>query len=155
MKKRILTTLVLVIAFNVRGQISHLRDTYSVSLYSDYNLSKGVELRGNFNSWYVAFQRERFTFNNKSHLNWGGSVGVAKEWKHNISLFAGGRLGFVRVENTSLRPSYGIESEVNYYLSRCIFLGVRGSLDFYMDSTIQEIGTQNYSRVFLKIGYTF
>ena len=36
-----------------------------------------------------------------------------------------------------------------------IFIGVRGTYDIYMDSTVYEVGTQNYSRFFVKVGYTF
>ena len=35
------------------------------------------------------------------------------------------------------------------------FIGPRVTYDLYMDSTLEQINSNNYSRFFLKVGYTF
>ena len=142
------------IVINVNGQIRHLENTMQVSLYKSIDLGTGLEYRGNFDNWYMAFQFETFAKDDKQHLNWGGAIGFLKHFHNRTSIYGGGRIGFVKVENTS-RPAYGLELEADLHVINSIYIGVRGTYDMYMDSTEFEVGSKNFSRVFMKIGYTF
>lgn len=70
------------------------------------------------------------------------------------STYLGIRGGFVQLEG-SMKPSFGLEGEINLNLFNNIFVGPRVTYDLYMDSTLEQINSINYSRFFLKIGYTF
>lgn len=125
----------------------------AISLFTSLDYSKGFEVRGEFDNFYMAMQVESFVIDNKEHLNWGGSLGYLHHFEY-FKALAGVRGGFVHL-SSGVRPSFGLETEGNLNLFNNIFVGVRVTYDFYMDSTLEEINSKNYSRLFLKVGYRF
>lgn len=155
MKKLITIILLTLSSIAVQSQQcrSYMGDDMSISFYTSLDYSKGFEFRGEFDNFYMAFQVESFVFDEEDHLNWGGSLGFLKNYE-NYSLLGGIRGGFVSLKG-GMRPSFGLEAEADLNLFNNIFVGVRVTYDLYMNSTLEEVNSSNYSRVFLKLGYKF
>lgn len=63
--KKLILVLLLVVGIKTYSQ------DYNISLsgYTSLNFSKGVELRGEFGDWYMAFHGENFLRKEKYYLN--------------------------------------------------------------------------------------
>ena len=126
----------------------------SFSAYSSLEFSKGIELRGEFEDWYIAFQAENFIKDEDYFFNWGGSVGMLKR-TYNFDYTGGIRVGFMVIDGES-KPLFGLESEIDYKINESVFIGVRATYDKYFDSPNVETPTSKQMlRGFVKIGYKF
>ena len=144
-------TLILILGFCYGANAQY---NTSFSAYSDLNFSKGVEIRGEFEDWYIGFQAENYIQDKEYFFNWGFSVGVLKQYE-NFDMLGGGRVGFITVNNTK-KPLFGIETEIDYKISDNFFIGVRGSYDMYFDSpNIETPTSKKVLRGFIKAGYKF
>lgn len=123
------------------------------SAYTDLNYSKGFEVRGEFENWYLGFQAENLYVDKEYALNWGFSIGCYEDLNRFTWLY-GIRVGFVVLDSSN--PSFGIETELDYNINESVYIGVRGAYDMYLDSPNVET-PQSYSltRPFIKIGYKF
>lgn len=111
----------------------------SLSFYSDNTFSKGIELRGEFENWYLSLQGEY----HKEKLNWGFSLGNFNNF-NKFTWFYGLKTGFI-----NKNPNFGAETELDYNLKN-FFIGFRLSYDVILpkeDSNYQKI------RPFLKVGF--
>ncbi|QQV91485.1 hypothetical protein M1M25_gp051 [Tenacibaculum phage Gundel_1] len=128
--------------------------TYDFSVSSSTNFSKGAELRGNFKTWYIAFQLEHFLKDKDFLLNWGAAIGIMKNY--NDFTFTGGvRFGFI-IKNGYTKPSKGLETEIDYNVTDTMFFGVRGAYDVYHDSPdINTPTSKDMIRAFVKVGFKF
>ena len=79
MRTTILTIIICAFSWGTFAQYSGSGYKYTVSFYSSLNFSKGVEVRGEFETWYLAFQAENFIKEEKFFLNWGFGLGLLKE----------------------------------------------------------------------------
>ncbi|QIG62289.1 hypothetical protein [Tenacibaculum phage JQ] len=149
MKKLLLLALLL---WGINTNAQRQRDRVSFSFYTTLELSKGIEIRPEFEDWYMSMYAENFILNKIFHLNWGFAVGLMKKTNY-LDYYGGIKLGFINYDRTQ-KPSYGIEGEIDFKINEDLFIGVRGTYDRYMNSdeyyNVQGI---DYSRVFVKIGY--
>lgn len=69
--KKLLTVLVLIITLNSYSQQCRkdIGSEMSISFYTSLDNSKGFEVRGQFDNFYMGMQVESFVFDNKDHLN--------------------------------------------------------------------------------------
>ena len=123
------------------------------SAYTDLNYSKGFEIRGEFKNWYLGFQAENLYVDKEYALNWGFSIGCYEDLNRFTWLY-GIRVGFIVLDGS--KPSFGVETELDYNINESVYIGVRGAYDMYLDSPNVET-PQSYSliRPFIKIGYKF
>lgn len=127
---------------------------YTISFYSSLQFSKGIELRGEFNNWYMSFQSENFLKDQQYFFNWGSAVGLMKQ-THNFNYFGGLRVGFMHVEDGK-KPLFGLETEIDYNINESVYIGIRGTYDQYFDSpNIETPTSKEMLRAFVKIGYKF
>lgn len=133
-------------AYSQRTQISY-------SFYTALDFSRGVEIRGEFEDWYLSFQLENFIENQVSFINWGGSIGMIKSTR-DFDFIGGIRVGFMTFDGDQ-KPAYGIEIESDYKINDRVFIGLRFAHDSYANSTLTEYKHDSLDRVFLKIGYKF
>ncbi len=150
MKKII--TLILILSLNHLVQSQEYNT--SVSAYTSTNYTKGFEIRGEFENWYIGFNAENFLKDKEFYFGWGFSVGAFKEY-NDFTFFGGAKVGFMRVNNNS-KPLFGLETEIDYNISENFFIGLRGSVDIYFDSpSVEEPKTITLIRPFIKLGYKF
>ena len=147
-------TILLLIFINLSAYAQY-DDYLSISVYSSVDVkheSVGLELRGDFDTWYIAMRGERFT--NKSELlkNWGFTVG--KIWRESYFTFLVGAGAGIMVVDNENKPLFCAESEIDYHVTNRFFIGVRCGYVRYMDSpNIQTPITKKLLRGFIKIGY--
>lgn len=155
MKKSILTIIFCAISWGTFAQYyGNGGDKYAVSFYSSLNFSKGVEVRGEFGDWYLAFQAEKFIKEEKFFLNWGFALGLLKE-AYQFQYSGGVRVGFLHIEGAK-KPAFGLEAEIDYKINDAVFIGVRAAYDVYLDSpSVEQPNSESLARGFIKIGYKF
>lgn len=133
---------------------SYAQSDIKFSVYSSLDFSKGFEIRGDFEDWYMAFQLESFLKNKETFLNWGGSIGIIKE-VNSFDYLGGIRAGFMIVDKQS-KPSFGLEAEVDYNINENVFIGLRCAYDACLHSPDVETPTsKKMLRGFIKIGLKF
>lgn len=148
MKKTILLLTILLTTYTYSQDY---RTTFSA--YTALNFSKGFELRGEFEDWYLAFQAENFIKDRDYYTNWGFSLGMIEQINRFYFIY-GLRFGFIKTDQN--KPSFGIETELNYNINKDVFVAVRLAYDTYFDSPSIEYPTSYHMvRPFLKIGYKF
>ena len=148
--KKITTTLILLISLFSYSQNYNT----SASFYSSTDFSRGFEYRGEWNKMYIALQGESFINKDHNFINWGFAIGGVKRYE-NFDLLGGARVGFIITEKGS-KPSFGLETELDYKINEDVFIGVRCAYDIYYDSVTNKVPvSKNLLRGFLKIGYKF
>lgn len=146
------TNLLLITLFiTVLSYSQEYRTTFST--YTAFNFSKGFELRGEFGDWYLAFQAENFIKEREYYTNWGFSLGMMEQINR-FDFIYGLRVGFIKTDQN--KPSFGIETELDYNINKDVFVAVRLAYDTYFDSpNIENPTSYHMLRPFLKIGYKF
>lgn len=146
------TNLLLILLFTTIFSYSQeYRTTFSA--YTALNFSKGFEVRGEFYNWYLAFQAENFIKEREYYTNWGFSLGMMEQINR-FDFIYGLRVGFIKTGQN--KPSFGIETELDYNINKDVFVAVRLAYDTYFDSPNIEYPTGYHMvRPFLKIGYKF
>lgn len=143
----------IILSMIVFGSKMFSQNRMSYSFYSAMNFSRGVELRGEFEDWYISFQGENFIKKQKEFLNWGFAIGLIK-YVGSFDVYGGIRVGFMKFEKRN-SPSYGIEIETDYFVTEDVFIGLRYAHDSYANSTLTNFKYDSLDRVFIKIGYKF
>ena len=135
------------------GDMSYL----SVSTFTSVQLkheSIGIQLKGDFESWYAAFNFERLRHDGDVLSQYGFSVGKLWDRKQR-KYFLGARANIIKIEGEN-KPSFGAETEVNQFITDKIFIGIGATADIYWNSpNIQTPTSKEIIRGFLKIGYKF
>lgn len=148
MKKYIALIIMLLLSYIANAQY---KTTFSG--FTDFNFSKGVEIRGEFENWYLGFQAENLYIDREQSLNWGFSLGCYEDLNR-FTWFYGVRVGFVVLDSS--KPSFGVETELDYNINDNVYIGVRGAYDLYLDSpNVQTPQSYELIRPFIKIGYKF
>jgi len=155
MKTTILTIIICAFSWGAFAQCTGSGgDKYAVSFYTSLNFSKGVEVRGEFETWYLAFQAENFIKEEKFFLNWGFGLGLLKE-TYQFQYSGGIRVGFIHIQGVK-KPAFGLEAEIDYLINDAVFIGVRAAYDVYIDSpSVEQPNSESLARGFIKIGYKF
>lgn len=147
-------TLLLLLIISLCSYAQYSDNNFSVSFYTSMKSSRGAEVRGYYDTWYLSFQAEQFIKEKKNYFNWGFSLGLFNAYDR-FTLIYGLRVGFMNIEGDS-KPSFGLEAESNYSITEDVFIGVRLAYDIYYDS-LNNYEPEAYEliRPFLKIGYKF
>ena len=148
MKKYIALIIMLLLAYIANAQY---KTTFSG--FTDFKFSKGVEIRGEFENWYISFQAENFIIEKQYAFNWGFSVGSFENIDR-FDIYYGLRVGFLILDGS--KPVYGIEIELDYNIKENVYIGLKCVYDLYLYA--DELDTpksKSIIRPMLKIGYKF
>lgn len=142
-----------ILLFLTMGAFSQEYKT-AFSAYTSTDYTKGFELRGEFEEWYIAFHAENFIKNKEFNFKWGFALGAFQDI-NKFTYYYGINLGFLVVEGHS-KPLIGLEIELDYNINNNLYVGVRGSYDTYFDSpNVETPKSYTLIRPFIKIGYKF
>jgi len=135
------------------GDMSYL----SISIFTSMQLKRqsiGLQLKGDFDTWYAAFNFERLKHDNDMLYSTGFSAG--KLWgKEQRKYFLGARANIIKI-NGENKPSFGLEAEINQFINKNIFIGLGITSEIYWNSPdIQTPVSKQITKGFIKIGYKF
>ncbi len=129
-------------------------DYLSISINTSSQLKHqniGIQLKGDFDTWYAAFNLERLKHDNNTLYQYGFSVG--KLWKETQrKYFLGARANIIKIDVYN-KPSFGLEAEANQYITHNLFIGLGLTSDIYWNSpNIQTPTSKQITRLNIKIG---
>lgn len=143
-----LTTILIILSIQLFSQ-----ESVEFSFYSSMNFSRGAEIRGDFENWFISIHGENFIQDETDFLNWGFAVGIQRKIKR-FNFLSGIRVGFIDDFET-MCPSYGIEIESDYFITNEVFVAIRYAHDRFLTTNEGQHGVEVLNRPFLKIGYKF
>lgn len=113
--------------------------------------SVGLQIRGDFTTWYASIHFEKLKHDNDHLIKTGFSIG--KIWSDNNFYYLSGiRFNTIRIDNY-LKPSFGLESEINKYITNDIFIGAGVDYNIYWNSPNYYTEVRKYIfRGLIKIG---
>lgn len=124
---------------------------YSIHLGSEY--SKGLEIRGEFDNWYMAFYAESMILENKNVSIWGAELGLFNKI-NDVTILYGFNIGILRAEAS--KPLYGVNLGLDYNVNENFFIGLKLNYSGYLErSDNKEITTEKLFRPMIKIGLKF
>ncbi len=138
-----------------RGYLTSPIETNSFTVFGDNDLQFGFEFRDIMESglYYTVGVESFYAVDKKFLFNMQGSFGYLKQFDKTM-VYGGGRLGFVRDDlKDQRRPSIGLEVGVDQYVYKGLFIGVRGTREYFLRSV--EMTGQQQTKVYLRIGFNF
>lgn len=149
MKTKVITILIIII--NLFGYSQNISNDklflFSAEIGSDLN--RGFEIKGEFDGapdWYMGFFLEEFQADVKSYA-YGFNIGLIKRF-NSTNILGGARVGLIKTEIS--KPLYGLDLEVNNFLSENFYIGIKANLSLY-----NNIQRDNYKNEEVKVEQRF
>lgn len=148
--KTIKTTIVLIlISFSVSAQYYD----YAFSAEIDHQFNKNIEIRGEYENWYIGLYGENLRLEGEESFGYGFNLGMYNRY-NDLFFFYGVKLGILDKGNN--KPLYGINTEINYMTSDVFFIGLKAEYSMYNNGLYNEnINTVSVPKIAIKFGIKF